>query len=69
MPKFDVWFELYGKKMLVKGLEATNENEAKKTIRWKIRFDKIQQVYEAKTESDNPLGDILGVFDDLGIKL
>jgi len=67
MPKFDVWFELYGKKMLVRGLEATNENEAKKTIRWKIRFDKVQEVSETKTE--DALKEILGVFENIGIKL
>jgi len=72
MPKFDIWLEFYGRKLLVRGLEATDENEALKTIRWKIRFDKIKEVEEIediKSEYEKSVADIFSVFDGLRIKL
>ena len=66
MKKYNVYFEIYGKKMKAT-VEAENQDSAREMIRSKIDFHKVQEVYETKFKSDestNNFNRIVKIFQD-----
>jgi hypothetical protein len=57
MRNFDVYFELYGKKMKCRVM-AENENDAKKEVEKKIIFHKVEKPKEE-------FNDCMDIFDNI----
>lgn len=61
MRNFDVYFELYGKKMKARVM-AENENDAKKEVEKKIIFHKVEKPKEEFNESMDIFDKILNIL-------
>ena len=61
MRNFDVYFELYGKKMKARVM-AENENDAKKEVEKKIIFHKVEKQKEEFNESMDILNKFLNIL-------
>ena len=61
MRNFDVYFELYGKKMKARVM-AENENDAKKEVEKKIIFHKVEKPKEEFNESMDIMDNILNIL-------
>ena len=61
MRNFDVYFEIYGKKMKVRILAET-ENDAKKEVEKKIIFHKVEKPKEEFKDSMDIFDNILNIF-------
>jgi hypothetical protein len=61
MRNFDVYFEIYGKKMKVRIL-AENENDAKKEVEKKIIFHKVEKPKEEFNDSMDIFDNIINTF-------
>ncbi len=61
MKKYEIFFEIYGKKLKTT-IEANSEEKAKEIVKNKIRFDKIT---ELKSKDDDIVDQMLNMF---GIK-
>lgn len=59
MKNFDVYFELYGKKMKTT-VFADNETDIKKIVREKIVFHKIIEKVNEKVDEKKDIKDFLG---------
>jgi hypothetical protein len=58
MKKFEIFFEIYGKKLKTT-IEANSEEKAKEIVKNKIRFDKIT---ELKSNDDDIVDRMMGMF-------
>jgi hypothetical protein len=61
MRNFDVYFEIYGKKMKVRIL-AENENDAKKEVEKKIIFHKVEKPKEEFNDSMDFFDNFLNIL-------
>ena len=61
MRNFDVYFEIYGKKMKVRILAET-ENDAKKEVEKKIIFHKVEKPKEEFNDSMDIFDNILNIM-------
>jgi hypothetical protein len=61
MRNFDVYFELYGKKMKARVM-AENENDAKKEVEKKIIFHKVEKPKEEFNDSMDIFDNILNIL-------
>ncbi len=61
MRNFDVYFEIYGKKMKVRILAET-ENDAKKEVEKKIIFHKVEKPKEEFNDSMDIFDNILNIL-------
>lgn len=57
MPRYTVYFELYGKKMKVKDIKAGTESGAKQEVMKAIKFHKIEEEFNE--------GDIFDMFKEI----
>lgn len=61
--KFDVYFEIYNKKLVVRDIEANSQEEVKKIVRDDIKFHKVEEVYPYEEPSlGKSIDDLMNMF-------